>query len=58
MDRRQFMISAAASAALVAKPARAEDAYPTRAITIINPYPPGGVNELGDTGPCRQRSSR
>ena len=47
MDRRNFMIGTAASAtALVAGPGQAEDAYPSRTITIVNPYPPGGVNEL------------
>jgi tripartite-type tricarboxylate transporter receptor subunit TctC len=47
MDRRQFMISAAAGAAALATgSARAEDGFPTHAITIINPYPPGGANEL------------
>ena len=44
MDRRSFVLGAAAFAA--ARPARAEDAFPSRAITIINPYPPGGANEL------------
>ena len=47
MDRRNFVIGAAASAtALVAGPANAQDAYPTHAVTIVNPYPPGGANEL------------
>jgi tripartite-type tricarboxylate transporter receptor subunit TctC len=45
MDRRSFVIGAAA-AALAAGPGIAEDAFPTHAITIINPYPPGGANEL------------
>jgi tripartite-type tricarboxylate transporter receptor subunit TctC len=44
MDRRRFILGTAALAA--AGPARAEDTYPSRAITIINPYPPGGANEL------------
>jgi len=47
MDRRSFVKGAAASAtALVAGPGNAEDAFPTHAITVINPYPPGGANEL------------
>src|SRR5690349_5286910 len=47
MDRRSFVIGTAAStAALIARSAGAEDAFPTHAITIINPYPPGGANEL------------
>jgi tripartite-type tricarboxylate transporter receptor subunit TctC len=45
MDRRQFVVGTAA-AALAAGRAYAEDAFPTHAITIINPYPPGGANEL------------
>jgi len=44
MDRRTFVIGSVASAAAMA--ARAEDAYPNHAVTIINPYPPGGANEL------------
>jgi tripartite-type tricarboxylate transporter receptor subunit TctC len=32
--------------ALVARPALAQDAYPSRAITIINAFPPGGINDL------------
>ena len=37
MDRRNFVIgSAAAGTALFALPARAQEAYPTRAITIVN----------------------
>ena len=47
MDRRSFVIGTAASAtALMAGRAVAEDAYPTHAVTIVNPYPPGGANEL------------
>src|SRR6202521_1512762 len=44
MDRRSFVIGAAATAA--AGPAFAQDAYPSHAITIINAFPPGGVNDL------------
>jgi tripartite-type tricarboxylate transporter receptor subunit TctC len=47
MDRRNFVIGTVASAtALTAKPVIAEDAFPAHAITVINPYPPGGANEL------------
>jgi tripartite-type tricarboxylate transporter receptor subunit TctC len=47
VDRRSFIIgSAAAAAALAGRSAAAQEGYPTRAITIINPYPPGGANEL------------
>jgi tripartite-type tricarboxylate transporter receptor subunit TctC len=42
MDRRQFVVGSAA-AAVAAGSAHAEDAYPTRPITLINPFPPGGA---------------
>jgi tripartite-type tricarboxylate transporter receptor subunit TctC len=45
MDRRSFVIGSAA-AALAVRSGFAEDAFPTHAITIVNPYPPGGANEL------------
>ena len=47
MDRRNFVIGTAASAAtLAAGPAFAQDAYPSHAITIINAFPPGGANDI------------
>ena len=47
MDRRSFVIgSAASAAALAAPPALAQEGYPAHAITVISPFPPGGV---GDT---------
>ena len=46
-DRRQFVAgSAAAAAALAVRPAFAQDAYPSRAITFINPFPPGGAADV------------
>jgi tripartite-type tricarboxylate transporter receptor subunit TctC len=46
MDRRSFVVGTAASAAaLAARPAAAQSAYPSHAITIINPFPPGGVSD-------------
>jgi tripartite-type tricarboxylate transporter receptor subunit TctC len=46
MDRRSFVIgTAAAAAALAAGPAGAQGAYPTHAITVISPFPPGGVSD-------------
>jgi len=45
MDRRTFLVGTA-SAALLPAIAQAEDAYPTRAITILNAFPPGGANDL------------
>jgi tripartite-type tricarboxylate transporter receptor subunit TctC len=47
MDRRQFVVgSAAAAAALTAGSAQAQDAYPSRPITLINPFPPGGAADV------------
>jgi tripartite-type tricarboxylate transporter receptor subunit TctC len=47
MDRRSFVVGSAATAAvLAAGPAGAQDAYPSRAITLINPFPPGGAADV------------
>src|SRR5262245_30886277 len=47
MDRRQFVLGSAASAAAVwSLDAAAQDAFPTRPITIVNAFPPGGANDL------------
>jgi tripartite-type tricarboxylate transporter receptor subunit TctC len=44
MDRRSFVIgSAAAATALTVKPSFGQDKYPSHAITLINPFPPGGA---------------
>jgi tripartite-type tricarboxylate transporter receptor subunit TctC len=45
MDRRHFVLAAAATVLSIA-PAFAQDAYPSRAITIINAFPPGGANDI------------
>src|SRR6267142_6471187 len=45
MDRRRFVIGTAATA-LAAGPAFAQDAFPSHAITIINAFPPGGLNDI------------
>jgi tripartite-type tricarboxylate transporter receptor subunit TctC len=46
MHRRDFVIgSAATAAALTTRPAIAQDAYPSRAVTMISPFPPGGVSD-------------
>ncbi len=45
MDRRSFIIGTAA-AALVTRAVGAQESYPTRAITIINPFPPGGAADV------------
>ncbi len=47
MDRRRFVAgSAAAAAALTIRPSLAQTNYPDHAITIINPFPPGGASEV------------
>src|SRR5512135_418748 len=44
MDRRSFVIGTAALAA--AGPAFAQETFPSHAITIINAFPPGGINDI------------
>src|SRR2546425_7984236 len=47
MDRRKFVIGTAASAAAIwSREARAQEPFPSRNITIINAFPPGGANDL------------
>jgi tripartite-type tricarboxylate transporter receptor subunit TctC len=47
LDRRSFVVgSAAATAALATRSAHAQAPYPTHAITIINPFPPGGASDV------------
>ena len=47
MDRRSFVAGSAAAAALIGvKPGSAQDQYPSRAITLINPFPPGGAADV------------
>jgi tripartite-type tricarboxylate transporter receptor subunit TctC len=47
MDRRSFVVgSAATAAALGTWPAAAQEAYPSRAVTVINPFPPGGAVDV------------
>jgi tripartite-type tricarboxylate transporter receptor subunit TctC len=45
VDRRSFVFGSAAAAAAL-KASFAQDAYPTHAITIINPFPPGGAVDV------------
>jgi len=45
MDRRNFVVGSAA-AALTIHPSFAQDAYPSHAITMINPFPPGGAADV------------
>src|SRR5262245_43021493 len=44
MDRRRFMLGSAA--ALAVRTAAAQGAYPSRPVTIISPFPPGGATEV------------
>src|SRR5450631_672836 len=47
VDRRHFVAgTAATAAALTIRPAFAEDPYPSHAITVINPFPPGGASDV------------
>jgi tripartite-type tricarboxylate transporter receptor subunit TctC len=46
MDRRSFVVGTAATAATLAgRQSIAQDAYPSRAITMVSPFPPGGVSD-------------
>ena len=44
MDRRSFIVGVAAAG--IHSASRAQAAYPNRAITIINPFPPGGASDV------------
>ncbi len=46
MDRRSFVIGTAASAAMLAARANADEIYPAHAITVVSPFPPGGVSDV------------
>jgi tripartite-type tricarboxylate transporter receptor subunit TctC len=45
MDRRSFFLGSLAIWAMLQR-ASAQDVYPSRAITIINPFPPGGASDV------------
>lgn len=47
MDRRSFVIgTATTTAALATGSAIAQEAFPSHAITIVNAFPPGGINDI------------
>lgn len=47
MDRRDFIVgSAATGIAFAVKPAFAQEAYPSRPVTFVNPFPPGGAVDV------------
>jgi len=47
VDRRNFIAGTAAfTAAFSTRPVFADDAYPSHAITFINPFPPGGAADV------------
>lgn len=47
MDRRSFVVgTAAAAGALLTGQAGAQEKFPSRPITIINAFPPGGANDI------------
>jgi tripartite-type tricarboxylate transporter receptor subunit TctC len=45
MDRRNFLAGTAAAAAALSTPALAQD-YPSRPVTLVNPFPPGGAVDV------------
>lgn len=45
MDRRSFLAGSAAAATALSTPALAQD-YPTRPVTLLNPFPPGGAVDV------------
>jgi tripartite-type tricarboxylate transporter receptor subunit TctC len=47
MDRRRFVAgTAATAAALAVRPGFAQEAYPSRPVAFVNPFPPGGAADV------------
>src|SRR5262245_18955380 len=46
MDRRTFVIGSVAASTAPLHGSSAQEGYPTHAITIINPFPPGGASDV------------
>lgn len=47
MNRRRFVVgSVAAAAAFATKASFAQDLYPSRPVTFVNPFPPGGAADV------------
>jgi tripartite-type tricarboxylate transporter receptor subunit TctC len=46
MDRRAFIIGSVAASTAALQGPTAQEAYPSHAITIINPFPPGGASDV------------
>jgi tripartite-type tricarboxylate transporter receptor subunit TctC len=46
MDRRSFVVGSAAAAATLATGAAQAQAYPSRPVTLINPFPAGGAVDV------------
>jgi tripartite-type tricarboxylate transporter receptor subunit TctC len=46
VSRRGLVLGSVASAVLLGNRALAQDSYPNRTITVINPFPPGGASDV------------
>jgi tripartite-type tricarboxylate transporter receptor subunit TctC len=46
MDRRNFIIGAGAAGVLLPSGLAAQETFPSRAVTIVNAFPPGGANDV------------